>query len=90
MNGADWTKTVLQTEWSRRRARAHDLDEGQAVMKIVDQSCRTLPKNLICPLPVQDPKGSIDLLSRSPVHADARDGLGYSDSATARRGKTLA
>ena len=84
----------MQTECSRQCHRqcaaSLDLDEGRAVMKIVEQSHRALPKNLIRSLPVQDPKGSIDLLSRSPVHADARDGLGYSDSATARRGKTLA
>ena len=49
----------------------------------------TLPKNLICPLPVQDPKGSIDLLSRLPVHADARDEEDYDGSAAVRRGKIL-
>jgi hypothetical protein len=34
-------------------------------------------------------KGSEDLLSRSSVHAGARDGEGYSGGAAARRGKTL-
>ena len=45
--------------------------------KIVEQSRRALPKNLIRPLPVQDLEdgGSGDLLSRSSVHADARDGF---------------
>ena len=35
-------------------------------------------------------KGSGDLLSHSPVHADARDEEGYSGGAVAREGKTLA
>jgi len=34
-------------------------------------------------------KGSGDLLSRSPVHADARDGEDYGGGAAARSGKTL-
>jgi hypothetical protein len=40
-----------------------------------EQSCRALPKNLIRPLPYRIAKasGSRDLLSRSPVHAGARD-----------------
>ena len=59
--------------------------------KIDEQSRRALPKNLILPLSVQDPKGedSGDLLSRSPVHADARDGVDYGGGAAARGGKTL-
>ena len=57
-NGTDGTKTVLRTECSRRRyAAAPDLDGGRAVAKIVEQSRRALPKNLIRSLPVQDPKG---------------------------------
>ena len=54
--------------------------------KIFKQLRRALPKNLIRHLPVQDPKekGSGDLLSRSPVHADARDGEDYGDGAAAR------
>jgi len=81
-NGDDRTKTVLLTECSsrcrrRRFAAAPDLDEGRAVMKILEQSRRALPKYLIRPLPVQDLEdgGSRDLLSRSSVHADARDGF---------------
>ena len=48
-------------------------------MKILEQSRRALPKNLIRPLPVQNLEdgGSGDLLSRLPVHSDARDGLDY-------------
>src|SRR6185312_1547571 len=62
MKGADGTKTVLRTECSKRRHRgrytaAPDLDGGRAVAKIIEQSRRALPKNLIRPLPVQDPKG---------------------------------
>ena len=47
------------------------------MMKIFEQSCPALPKNLIRPLPVQDLKdgGSGDMLPRSSVHADARDGF---------------
>ena len=60
-------------------------------MKIFEQSSRALPENLIRPLPVQDREdgGSGDLLSRSSVHVDARDGASYEDGAAARRGKTL-
>ena len=44
-------------------------------MKIFEQSRRALPKNLIRLLSVHDrvDGGSGDLLSRSSVHADARD-----------------
>jgi hypothetical protein len=40
---------------------------------------RTLPKNLIRPIPYRIAKasGSGDLLSHSPVHADARDEVDY-------------
>jgi hypothetical protein len=43
--------------------------------KIFEQSRRALPKNFIRPLPVQDreDRGFRDLLSCSPVHADAQD-----------------
>ena len=60
-------------------------------MNILEQSHCALPKNLIRPLPVQDLEdgGSGDLLSRSSVHADARDGLDYGGGAAARRAKTL-
>ena len=60
-------------------------------MKILEQSRRALPKNLICPLPVQDleDEGSGDLLSRSSVHVGARDGADYEGGATVRRGNTL-
>ena len=61
MNGFNGMKTVLQMKCSRwcrrRRAASLYLDEGWAMMKIVEQSRRALPKNLIRPLPVQDPKG---------------------------------
>jgi hypothetical protein len=51
------------------------------------QSCRALPKNLIRPLPYRIAKasGSGDLLSRSPVHASARDGVDYGGSASSER-----
>jgi hypothetical protein len=43
----------------------------------LEQSRRALPKNLIHPLSYRIAKasGSRDLLSRSPVHAGARDGV---------------
>ena len=82
---------VVRTERSRRRCRrrytaAPDLEGGQAVAKIAEQSCWALPKNLIRPLPVQDLEfgGSGDLLSRSSVHAGARDGEDYGGGAVAR------
>ena len=56
-------------------------------MKILEQSRWALPKNLIRPLPVQDleDEDSGDLLSRSSVHADARDGLDYDGGAAVRK-----
>jgi hypothetical protein len=51
------------------------------------QSRRALPKNLIRPLPYRIAKASGfgDLLSRSPVHADARDGVDYGGGASSER-----
>ena len=59
--------------------------------KIVEQSHRALPKTLFALSRCRTPKakGSGDLLSRSPVHADARDGEDYGGGAAARGGKTL-
>ena len=56
-------------------------------MKILEQSRRVLPRNLIRPLPVQDLEdgGSGDLLSQSSVHANARDGLDYDGGAAAKK-----
>ena len=56
-------------------------------MKIFEQSRRALSKRLIRPLPVQylEDGGSGDLLSRSSVHADARDGLDYDGGAAAKK-----
>jgi hypothetical protein len=61
-----------------------ELGEKCAVMKILSSRAKALPKNLIRPLSVQDPKGeelqrkcSGNLLSRSPVHTGARDGEDY-------------
>ena len=92
MKEDDRTKTVLLMECSsrcrrRRFAAEPDLDEGRAVMKILEQSRRVLPRNLIRPLPVQDLEdgGSGDLLFRLPVHADARDGLDYDGGAAAKK-----
>ena len=49
--------------------------------KIIEQSRRALPKNLIRPLPVQDPA--------LPFAGDARDGEDNGGGAAARGGKTL-
>jgi hypothetical protein len=72
----------------------------------LEQLHEALPKNLICSLPVQDPKGegfrrpALPFIGaprcsgwrrlRSPVHPGARDGEGYGGGVVARRGKTLA
>ena len=84
---------VVRMERSRRRCRrryaaAPDLDGGRAVAKIVEQSRRALPKNLIRPLPVQDLKGE---RFRRPalLFAGARDGEDYGGGAAVRGGKTL-
>ena len=56
-------------------------------MKILEQSPRALPKDLICSLPMQDLEdgGSEDLLSRLLVHAGPRDGANYKGGAAVRR-----
>jgi hypothetical protein len=53
----------------------------------LEQSCRALPKNLIRPLPYRIAKvsGSGDLLSHSPVHSGARDGVDYRGGASSKR-----
>jgi hypothetical protein len=53
----------------------------------LEQSRRALSKNLIRPLPYRIAKasGSGDLLSRSPVHASARDGVDYGGGASSER-----
>jgi hypothetical protein len=53
----------------------------------LEQSRRTLPKNLIRPLSYKIAKasGSGDLLSCSPVHAGARDGVDYRGGASSER-----
>jgi hypothetical protein len=53
----------------------------------LEQSRRALSKNLIRPLPYRIAKasGSGDLLSRSPVHAGARDGIDYGGGASSER-----
>ena len=87
---------VVRTERSRRRCRrryaaAPDLDGGRAVEKIAEQSRRALLKNLIHPLPVQDPNGEMFRRPALPF-AGARRRTGWSNyegGAAARRGKTL-
>jgi hypothetical protein len=53
----------------------------------LEQSRRALPKNLIRPLPYRIAKasGSGDLLSCSPVHADAQDEVDYGGGASSER-----
>ena len=55
----------------------------------LEQSRRALPKNLIRPLPyrIARTSGSGDLLSRSPMHVGARDGVGYDGGASRERWK---
>ena len=75
-------------ECSRRRyAAAPDLDGGRAVAKIVEQSRRALPKNLIRSLPVQDPKGERFRRPALPFAGarDARDGEDHGGGAVARK-----
>jgi hypothetical protein len=53
----------------------------------LEQSRRALPKNLICPLLYRIAKASgfRDLLSYSPVHAGAQDGVDYEVGASSER-----
>jgi hypothetical protein len=46
---------------------------GRRRQKITRSRVRTLPKNLIRPLPVQDLEGEGFLLSRSQMHVSGRD-----------------
>jgi hypothetical protein len=50
----------------------------------LEQSCRTLPKNLILPRPYRFTKASDsrDLLSRSPVHVGGWGVVGYDGGAS--------
>ena len=59
--------------------------------KIAEQSHRALPKNLIHPLPVQDPKGERFRRPALPFAGARRrsDGEDYGGGAAARGGKTL-
>ena len=58
------------------------------MVKIVEQSRRALPKNLIRPFPVQYPKSERFRRPALPF-TDARDGEDYSGGAVKRGGKTL-
>jgi hypothetical protein len=53
----------------------------------LEQSRRALPKNQIRPLPyrIANASGSGDMLSRSPMHAGARDEVDYGGSASSER-----
>jgi hypothetical protein len=53
----------------------------------LEQSCRALPKNIIRALPyrITRASGSRDLLSRSPVHAGARDEVDNGGGASSER-----
>ena len=62
------------------------------MMKIFEQSCPALPKNLIRPLPVQDPKGERFRRPALPFGGARRrsgDGEDYGGSVAARGGKIL-
>jgi hypothetical protein len=59
-------------------------------MKSASSHAEGFPKNLIRTLLYRIAKasGSRDLLSRLPVHADARDGVDYGGNASNKSGKT--
>jgi hypothetical protein len=72
-------KTVVSSTARLGRKTTHDEE--------LEQSYRALPKNLIRPLPYRIAKasGSENVLSRSPVHADARDEVDYGGGASRQR-----
>jgi len=69
-----------------------DLDGGGVVVKIMSSRAWRFPKTLsdLSQCRIARMKGSRDLLSRSPMHTDARDREGYNGGAIGREGKTLA
>ena len=94
--GTDEMKTVLRTECSNRRCRRRyaavpDLGGGRVVEKNICNRAWRFPKTwfVLSRCRITGANGSGDLLSRSSVHVDARDGASYEDGAAARRGKTL-
>ena len=96
MNGADGTKSVLRTGHRNRRCRRRyattpDLDGRRAVAKKTSSRAWRFPKTQFslsrCRITRANRSG--DLLSRSPVHGGARDGVNYEGGAATRRGKTL-
>ena len=81
MNGADWTKTVIRMDRSNRRYRRRyaatpDLDGGRVVAKKTSSRAWRFPKTQfsLSRCRITRVNGSGDLLSRSPMHAGARDG----------------
>jgi hypothetical protein len=72
-------KTAIASTARLGRKMTHDEE--------LEQSRRVLPKNLIRPLPYRITKasGSEDLLSRSSVHAGARDEIDYGNGASSER-----
>jgi hypothetical protein len=72
-------KTALGSTTRLGRKTSHDEE--------LEQSRRALPKNLIRPLPYRITKasGSRDLLSHSPVHAGAWDGVDYRGDTSSER-----
>jgi hypothetical protein len=82
--GEDWSKqTIMKMTVGSTAQLGWKTTRGEEL----EQSCRALPKNLIRPLPYSIAKasGSRDLLSRSPMHADARDGVDYRGGASNER-----
>jgi hypothetical protein len=76
-------KTAIDSTARLRRKTTHAEE--------LEQSRGALSKNLIPPLPYRIVKasGSGDLLSRSPVHIGARDGVDYNDGASSKRWQNL-
>jgi hypothetical protein len=77
MSGGGVFPLTIPRAWRRRRRRADAAFGKRVVVEILGAVARrTLPKNLIRLLPVQDHKdgGFGDLLSQTPVHAEDWDG----------------
>ena len=70
--------TRSTTIWTEPRKRASSRAERFPKTLFALSRCR-----------IAEDDGSGDLLSRSPVHADDRDGVDYSGGAVEGRGKTL-
>jgi len=85
----EWNATdgVADVDMPQRRTWTEDEPWRRSLSSRAGRFPKTLFALSRCRIPKA--KGSGDLLSHSPVHADARDEKDYDGGATARRGKTL-